>query len=333
MIGHEDSVDSTFIGRLIGIVVAIITVAAVLTPVILEIEDEDDGKEDMYVFMITGQSNSAYRNANVSVVNDEVEKIPFGSAYYIGTSERPPASKPSDWQTQIANWGMYSMNNPDGSWHIGNYEPELASIFYQTTGKKCLIINAGWDSASINACQPGEYLNTYVKAMFNKAMSLIPDVYNVKIGCIFWSQGEADDTMTINEYKSKFIRMWNDYRRTMGWDAILMAQTKYDQSPITPTAQEQLDGIDHIYLATKITQTFTIENGLMGNDNQHYSQKGRILVAEDWMNYYLSNEYSESPPITNSSFKTIIGVIPILVVMGLIIGVFSLFYDRQNYQY
>ena len=52
MIGHEDSVDSTFIGKLIGIVVAIIIVASVLTPIILEIEDEDDGKEDMYVFML-----------------------------------------------------------------------------------------------------------------------------------------------------------------------------------------------------------------------------------------------------------------------------------------
>lgn len=307
-----------------------IVFTAVMIPLTSETENEIESSNDLYVFLITGQSNSAYRLANVDLVNEEVEKIPYGSAYYIGTYDRPPPSNPTGWEDKIANWKFHPMNDVDGDWRIGSYEPKLASMFYEATGKRCLIIDAGWDSASINACQPGEYLNEYVHAMFERGMSLIPDKYNVKLGCMFWAQGEADDDMTVDEYKTKFLTMWNDYQDTMGWKSILMAQTRLDQSPITPTAQEELDGTDNIYLATKITQTFSLENGLLG-DVQHYSQAGRLLVAEDWMNYYLDNIYSGTHKIENaSSLADLIRIVPLLILVAILAAVaYSMFRNRD----
>ena len=222
------------------------------------------------------------------------------------------------------------MVNPDGTWHIGNYEAQLASTFYHKTGQRCLIVNAGWDSASINASQPGEYENTYFKAMFEKAKSLIPTKYTLKLGCVFWAQGEADDDMTVEEYKDKFLTMWEDYQ-TLGWQSILIAQTRFDQSPISPEAQEQLNGIDHIYLATDITQSFTVANGLLNSDNQHYSQKGRIIVAKDWMNFYLDHEYV--PTENNEIYGTIYqiaAVIPIIIVVAILMSVVAIFVKNKD---
>lgn len=317
---------NTLLKIIVFATVGVICLSALLIPALDKLDDGAEYDNDLYVFMITGQSNSAYRSADLTVTNNEVDRIPYGSAYYLGTAERPPASNPTGWQSQIDSWNLYSMINEDGTWHIGNYEAQLASSFYHATGKKCLIINAGWDSASIEASQPGEYENTYFKAMFERGMSLIPHKYNVKLGCVFWSQGEADDDMTVNEYKAKFITMWNDYKETMGWGSILIAQTRFDQSPISPTAQAELNGIDDIYLATTVTQTFSASNGLLGGDNQHYSQKGRIVVAKDWMSYYLDNEYRGTSPknIVEASLP-IAYAIPVIFSIAIVLAALKIF--------
>lgn len=317
----------------VSMALVVILLATLLIPMVDFANEKIGEDDDYYVFMITGQSNSAYRHADLTVTNEEVKQIPYDTAFYLGTSERPPASNPTGWESEIDNWQLYSMNEEDGTWHIGNYEAELASVFYHATGKKCLIINAGWDSASIEASQPGEYQNTYFKAMFERGTSLIPSKYDVKLGCIFWSQGEADDEgdMTVDEYKEKFLTMWEDYQEDMGWGSILMAQTRFDQSAITPVAQTQLNGIDHIYLATTITQTFSVDNGLLKSDNQHYSQKGRILVADDWMDFYLEHEYTgTSQPEYGSSVTPLLYAAPVLVIVGLIITAIRLMGFRKE---
>lgn len=318
------------IAIIIGTVVVVTLLTSLLAPAIDELNNENAGGDEIYMFMITGQSNSAYRQVDLTIANNEIPRIPENYAYYLGTDERPPESKPINWESQINSWGLHSMVNSDGTWHIGNYEAQLASTFYHETGQRCLIVNAGWDSASINASQPGEYENTYFKAMFEKAKSLIPTKYTLKLGCVFWAQGEADDDMTVEEYKDKFLTMWEDYQ-TLGWGSILIAQTRFDQSPISPEAQEQLNGIDHIYLATDVTQSFSVANGLLNSDNQHYSQKGRIIVAKEWMGFYLDHEYT---PTSSEDYSRLIfpiaAVIPLIVVIGLLVSIARILFRNQD---
>ena len=62
--------------RVVGAAVVIIVLAAASGLVVDATSDDD-----LYVFVIAGQSNAAYFNYNVNATNEEVPIIPQGSAF------------------------------------------------------------------------------------------------------------------------------------------------------------------------------------------------------------------------------------------------------------
>lgn len=120
------------------------TINTLIAPIACHAISKSDGPDTYTLFLITGQSNAEYHHGvDVNIVNDSVDKIPYGTAFYWGTESEVSRGTP-DWESQRSSWSIHSMNCPDGSWRVGGYEAPLASAFYNVSGQKCIILNTGW---------------------------------------------------------------------------------------------------------------------------------------------------------------------------------------------
>lgn len=303
---------------IVGLIVGLIVTASILIPVVTEYSDDDD--DSIYAFVIMGQSNAAYNNnVDVETVNNDADLIvqPEDSSYFFGYSQTSPIKYNAN-HDLLKTAGLFPIT--DGSkFLIGGYEAPFSSIFYEKTGQKCLIINVGWDGQSVEMFQPGQEGYAYATFAVSEALSKASGQgYDVKYGGILWSQGEANRYDSVDDYEMWFKNVWSGVKK-WGFSTLLISQTRTGQGGNASIAQEDLaQELNGVYMATKVANTFSIDGGTMQTDNMHYTQTGRIIIAEDWANYYIENLYdapSESPGLGN-----IIGVIPFIILAALLVA-------------
>lgn len=248
------------------------------------------GKAPLDVFLIMGQSNAMYYNADPSAVDPTPT---MGTAYYFGS-----ATEPIQYAENAYNCKMYSMNNDDGTVKIGNIEAPLAAKHYQNTGNKVYTINTAVGGQSVTAFQPGEYLYGRASEIFEVGMGAIDlDNYEPHVHSYIWIQGEADEFMDQSEYVDKFLKMnasvcsnefSGEYAHPI--DALIV-KVKATRGQNSGPAQEYLAAhYKHIYIATRVADTFSIEQGTLSEDGTHYTQLGDNLIGVDVAEYIYSHK-------------------------------------------
>lgn len=238
-------------------------------------------KAKLDVFLIMGQSNAAYNYYDVSTASPVTSP---GEIYYFGTSTQPNT------QT-VTGTGMYDAVNLDGSAVIGHLEMPFMSKYNEITGNKVYTINTGWNGASISVLTVGgshyNYEQNIARAGFD---SINQNNYSIETIGYIWLQGESDAGLEtpIAEYKTDFLKLYNaiagksdDYftnRFTMENAYIVQTRTARGDN-VAEALIELASENNHIYMATDITLTFSVENGTLRSDDLHYTQAGFNLIG------------------------------------------------------
>lgn len=298
-----------------GIVVIVSILGGLTIPFIDSLNEE--GK--LEVLILSGQSNSAYRNYDVELVNEEIA-LPSTNVYYYGTESQPiyygqtPETGGPTYDTTFESYGIYSMIS-DGAWKIGSYEPVLAKYISDRTNSDVLIINTGISAASIDYLLPTSDGGQYVEEVIEHAIADIDSTYTLdKLGFV-WIQGEADYSTAVSTYVEKFTTIF-DWYASLGFGDCYMVETQLRYSGNANTAQNLIcEENSHVYLASTSPETFTVSNGLLASDDLHYSQAGRIIVAEDIC------EVLKLPTHLDKNIFNLLNIVPVVIICAMIAGV------------
>lgn len=273
-------------------------------------------KAKLDVFLMTGQSNSAYHN--VAPAETDPQPAP-GTAYFWGLENRPI------WEIDFdpVECGMHDMTK-NGSVIIGDKGPAFAATYHELTGHKVYYITGGIGSqAVINFVPPDGSMWTHDVAVVADAMdSIDTSVYDVRVLYYMWIQGENDKSTPVATYKERFLAMHDAIiAGDLGADfsKCLISKVRATNAPTASQAQIELaeEYPDTIVMATELADTFTVDNGLMSSDDLHYSQKGDneigVALAECAASYAM--------PTEDSAVRDLLNVIPLLLIVGIIIAV------------
>lgn len=306
----------------ISAVVAVLLYASLLVPIIA---DSTNGDTDLQVLIVAGQSNAAYRNYNVDVVNDDVA-LPDTEVFYYGNSTGPiyygPINAPT-YDDTFESYGIHSMVE-NGAWKIGGYEPVLSRAISDKTNCDVLIINVGISSASTDFLFPDNVGGEYVSNVISDALSKVDPKYSIiKIGYT-WMQGESNAGSTINGYIQSFDVI-HDWYVAEGFKTCYLVQTRPANGGNASIAQLQIcESEDDVILASTAPATFTVENGLMESDNLHYTQKGRDIIGED-----IADKMTLQYHIRASSLSSLLSVVLVLVPIGILLGLVGAVVGRR----
>ena len=290
-----------------------------------------DPEDKLQVLVITGQSNSAYRSdsVNLELVNEEIS-LPKTNTYYYGTSAQPiyfgtmPPYGDASYDTTFESYGIYSMIS-DNKWKIGGYEPILAQSISEKTNCDVLIINAGINAASVNYLLPTEDGGEYVAEVISHALDLVNDKYDKieKIGYC-WMQGEADYSTPVTEYIADFDTIL-DWYEGEGFSKCYMVKTRAINGGNSCEAQLKLAHDNpNVILASTAPDSFTTDNGLINSDNLHYTQKGRIIVAEE-ISSAMHLHYNVS-----SDMWGLIAIIPLMAIVAIVLVAVQSFFSKND---
>lgn len=291
------------------VITAVVALILIATTASLIPNSSEDNEDDLYVFILSGQSNAQYYQENVTVAN-ELDPVPYGTIFYYG-SEAQPAEYESDWATTYGSYDIYPMNTPAGTYTIGSDEPGFASQFYKLTGHKCLIINVARGGASISDFVPGAYLYTYAHTLINDALSKIDEKYTIVKASWIWIQGEADRMMSPELYKTQFSKIKADYMG-LGFNTTLLSKVRPQWSPSISTTQQEIINKDPSIHGTGIAETFSLTNGTMAEDNLHYSQKGRNILGGELANLTFVKHSQDNVDLS------LLQVVPVLMIVGVL---------------
>lgn len=255
------------------------------------------------VIFLYGQSNAAYRNAEPSLV--DVDPLP-GRTYYFGMDNRYAANaSENDHGMDYTECTWYDMINLDtGVWRIGDKAPALAHYYNDITGHKVYIVDGAIGNKGIsNFLPPSALVWTYGNNVLTLGLDHINDqVYDYSIKYYVWLQGEANSTSSVSSYVNAFLKMHN---------ALLsgeMADVHFEKCYIsllpekwTNSRKAQLELAekypDTVEIATEIANTFTVENGLLNEDDTHYTQLGNNILGKAIGIYIADEEEKEDVPL------------------------------------
>lgn len=273
-------------------------------------------KADLDVFMMTGQSNAGYYHATPA----EADPRPLpGTGYYFGTETQPISELDYD-RTECAMRDM----TKNGTVLIGDKGPAFAATYFADVGHKVYYITAGiGDKAVSGFVPPRGVMWLHMQAVVSDALSAIDETkFDVNVYYYMWIQGEGDQGTSAEAYKIRFLAM-HDAIIAGGLGAefskCLIAKVRTINGATASQAQIELaeEYPDTIVMATELSDTFTVENGLMRSDDLHYSQKGDNLIgvalAECAASYAM--------PTEDSAVRDLLNVIPLLLIVGIIIAV------------
>lgn len=306
--------------KIMAVVLAIIIAVPVIGASCIVIDGMDPDPEAVNVFVIAGQSNAQYYKTDVQIANAELAHIPDDSAYYYGTSELPIS--PGVWSnmnydTTLASYSIHPMIS-GGDFTIGGIDAALASGFVTDTGQRCLIINVGIGGVSVNMYTPGGLAYDYAHKVFFNAISKCPADWVLNKCAVVWIQGESNTATPVSEYMADFITMWDAMRSDFGIDSILISKVRAANGVNSSIAQINLaESVPGVYLATKLADTFTVDNGLMTSDDLHYSQKGDNLIGVAVANYYVADLYH---PGDSSPFSSVLRMAPLISILVILIA-------------
>ena len=280
-------------------------------------EDIRVGKAHLDVCLMLGQSNAAYANYNLA----EAPAPAPGTAYYYGHE----SGKYSE--ITFASCTIHSMTSADGTATTGDKAPSFAKKYYETTGHRVYFVCGAINGKSITTFDPDDGMTwRYAAEVVDYAIKALDEShYTYNSIAYMWIQGEADAGMSIEEYKSRFLEMNNAIMNGgLAGVAFHHAFISKVRTIASGNAQIQLaeEHPDIITMATTISSTFTIDNGLMGSDGVHYTQSGDNLIGEalgeSMGQWILDNpQYDDN----GSILDTIIDIIPVIFVAGLIVTI------------
>ena len=232
-------------------------------------------KAKLDVFMIAGQSNAEHSIYSISAVP---HKADLGNCYYYGSANRVVSKNYISSSMSMMDMGLTNV--------CANVDQPFAVSYNKNTGHKIFVINTGIASTAINTWTAGGSSYNYAKEVFSTAMDSINEEYYIpNVKGVVWIQGEADKDTTIGAYKSNFVNLYNEL--TNGsfcldpFDYCLISKVRDIDGGNAAIAQKQLaKEINGVYLATDISDSFSIENGLILGDNYHYSQNGDNYIGQ-----------------------------------------------------
>lgn len=285
----------------------------------------DVKKAYLDVFLMTGQSNAAYYSADPATASP----VPLpGTAYYYGTSSTFRPSSPDGGE-------FLSMIAADGSAAIGDKAPSFAAKYYDLTGHKVYWMCGATGGRMISTFQPTNGTSwLYMQSIVYYAMNSIDrDLFIPVIKSYMWIQGESDRNNDIDYYEENFLNMNNSILKgALGYsfDHCFISKIAAKDGGNAALAQialaESHPGI--ITLSSTTADTFTVENGLMASDNIHYTQAGDNIIgvelAESVAEWYEDNDKR------TFAEDLVFGIVPILLIVGVIIGIVSYAIMRRD---
>lgn len=285
-------------------------------------------KANLDVIFMWGQSNAAYRNPNISLV----DKLPaLGTGYYFGLSNRyATLSTENDTAMDVDDCDFYTLYDSSGTLRVGSMLPDFVYEYNKATGHKVYFIDGAVGGRSLDYFLPDAgYVWTFGEDMLSDGIDAIDtSKFNVTQKYYIWLQGEGNKTTAVATYKTQFLEMHDALLNgDLGghkFDACFMSKVRAENGGNASTAQEELcKEYSTIIMASTVADTFTVANGLMGSDNLHYSQLGNNLLGStlgQFIGHYVSPYYVSSP-----TTASLLAVIPLLVVIGLVVATVAVF--------
>lgn len=281
-------------------------------------------KAKLDLVFIFGQSNAAYRNPDPDVVSP---RPALGTGFYFGFSDRYAALASENSTGMVYQdatfWSMY---DDSGELRIGDKAPALTYEYNRITGHKVYIVDGAIGGRPLVDFLPeSSYVWTYGKNVLERALSLVDEsLFDLHVGPYVWVQGEANASSSVNSYYYGFLTM---HKAIQDGKLGVPLETAYislmpSKYPNSREAQELLaENNPSIIIATDLANTFTIENGLMGSDNTHYTQAGNNLIGSA-----LGKAIAEDSGFSKSSvsdYGTILQVVPVILILALVVGVIA----------
>lgn len=297
-------------------VIVVTLVGSVLYPTI---EGEMEGNT-LDVLIIDGQSNAEYGDTTVcdpAVLNEEYSEVPSHNIYYYGTSQQP--ANQWDWSHKWGYaWTAFHIHNAydynTHQWHIGGYEPILANTISEKSGHDVLVVNMGIGARSIADLLPDGADGAYSWGVLDRALKEIsPGYQHISMVGVVWIQGETDAAIgtTVEQYKASFLKLMDSFEK-YGANEFYLVHTRDYYGGDASIAQDQLaEEYSNVLMATEITETFTIENGMLDANPIHYSQKGRDAIA------FAIKDKIIIPTVTNP-YEPLLMMIPFMCIIALV---------------
>lgn len=283
-------------------------------------------KAPLGVFLLWGQSNAMYGYYDVTVANECPPCETNG--YYFGSTVGPTVSYPNADRTALtndplSNAELRSMINPDGSFKIGNIEASFTSAYSDNNQNiRPYFVNASVAGCALQYFIPGALGNTNIHTIWDAAIDAIDlDKFEVQKQCWIMVQGESDGGWTTEQtYLSLFAQVYDDLKTTTDLDEGLIVRTR-DTETFSTICQAQ-DAIvktyPDIHMGCTATSSFTVENGLLRDDNLHYTQKGDNIIGEDCAETWMS--LTDPAPMASLS---ILKLIPLLLILAGVAGIIA----------
>lgn len=246
-------------------------------------------KAPLDVFLFLGQSNAANW---AGVQSLQVSPTPHpGCGYYFGI---PWHQANKNLGLQISDYAFYPISTNNSTSRIGGIDAPFAIDYYNLTGHKSYMINGAIGGVNIESYLPGATSYEYAQELFDAAYAAIDtDRFVPEIQSYVWIQGESNANTAVSTYKSDFLQMhetliggtFTDYG---SFKMALISKVRAVNAPNPSEAQIELceEYPETIKMVTEISDTFTVENGLMTSDNLHYSQQGRNEIGLKLAEYY-----------------------------------------------
>lgn len=225
--------------------------------------------------LMNGQSNAAYYQP----IDTSAAIAPeIGSAFYFGYEDGMPSGQTED----ISNCKWYDF--VDGtSLRVGDKGPAFSHYYCDASGKKVLWVSLGIPGRTVSYWNAPNGLawRQDVKIM-DAAMSLLPEGFDIQKTVLLWSQGESDFNKDTGY--QHYLTTWNTFHDAAvdKWDVdetyLIEGRTKivgWVNDAFADLAQQE--GI--AVIADGIADTFSVQNGLVGADDIHYSQLGDNAIA------------------------------------------------------
>lgn len=280
------------------------------------------GKARLDLVFIYGQSNAAYRNA----VPDEADPKPvIGTGYYFGFSDRYAAlASENSTGMSYQDATFWTMYDDTGALRIGDKAPALTYEYNRLTGHKVYIVDGAIGGRPIADFLPeSSYVWAYGKNVLTRALDLVdPDLFDLHVGPYVWVQGEANGGTAVSNYYYSFLTM---HRAIQDGKLGVPLKTAYlslmpAKYPSSREAQELLaEKNPSIVIATDLANTFTVDNGLMGSDNTHYTQAGNNLIGAALGKAIAEGSGYAKHPI-ESGYTGLLGTVPVIILAGLLMA-------------
>lgn len=268
------------------------------------------------VYLMTGQSNSAYYAADPS----EASPLPEpGTAYAFMLEDGQYGNLES-----ISSASMRPMVSLTGEALTGDKAPSFAATVAEATGHKVYWICGGWGGRSINTFDPlGGSTWNYMDRVVKAAYDAIPDgKYIVTDRYYMWIQGETDKAMAVGTYAAKFEAM---NAAIIGGQLdghkfahCFISLPRYVDSLNAYDAQELVAADnDTVTIATSAADGFTRENGLIATDGIHYTQEGDNIIGTD-LGEAIADYQGVSDDGGLSKMKKLVGAVLIVMVVSIL---------------